>query len=153
MLFRSPELELLKQFGFDENFYNLLVKSNGEIEEEYEGWAVSEIYTAKGYRKVYGKSSYTEGSKIAARDIVVFSTIYGQSMDELLRPKIIMDEGFLTVSNDDKSTHKIEWQDGVLVYRDNERGQKPLFEQIKTDLKREEVDNTISSNQKQAFLS
>ena len=31
------ELELLKQFGFDEDFYNLLVKSNGEIEEKYEG--------------------------------------------------------------------------------------------------------------------
>ena len=107
-----PELELLKQFGFDDDFYNLLVRSNGEIEEEYEGWAVSEIYTAKGYRKVYGKSSYTEGSKIAARDIVVFSTIYGQSMDELLRPKIIMDEGFLSVSNDDLGTSKIEWQDG-----------------------------------------
>lgn len=147
-----PELELLKQFGFDEDFYNLLVKSNGEIEEEYEGWAVSEVYTAKGYRKVYGKSSYTEGSKIAARDIVVFSTIYGQSMDELLRPKIIMDEGFLTRSNDDLGTPKIEWQDGVLVYRDSGSGQKPLFEQIKTDLKREEVDKTISSNQKQAFI-
>ena len=37
-----PDLELLLHFGFDEDFYNLLVKSNGEIEEEYEGWAVSE---------------------------------------------------------------------------------------------------------------
>ena len=63
-----------------------------------------------------------------------------------------MDEGFLTRSNDDLGTPKIEWQDGVLVYRDSGSGQKPLFEQIKTDLKREEVDKTIASNQKLAFI-
>jgi hypothetical protein len=146
-----PSLEELEEHGFDEDFYNILVANQGEIVEEYKGWAVSEIYADKGYNKVYGRSSYTPGSKSCARDIVVATTVFHQGLDMFLNPRIIMDEGFVTVSNDDKATPSIEWRDNHLVWRNN-GSEKPFFEQVKTELKRDEIDKTIASNQKQSFI-
>lgn len=152
--FESMNQELIDYLGMEGNG---VVEADNTIKEDKDDWTVFECVVKKPFKKVFGMSHFSEGSVSQSRDIVVATTIVGQNLDRVLKPLTVMDSSFLEnttteVNGKQVTTKKLNAQDGILI-ANARQGDKPLFEQIKIDLKSDDVEKSIKQKTQQLYMS
>ena len=146
--FVEANQEMIDFIGFE----GVQLDENNQIIEIVDGWKVYECSLNKPDNKIFGSSHFGEASVTYARDNTVFKTIFGQNMDKVLKPLMILDEGFLTKKNDDSGGYELNTNNGVLV-NFGRAGIKPLAEQVDIDLKGTDVNEAIERNKKDMYIS
>lgn len=121
------------------------------IETTTENRHFEELYTDREDYRAFGSSNYSLGSKNSVREIIVTKTITGQTLDTVLRPTLVVDEGFAErdLEND---TMKINFKNDVWIWTEGNT-EKPLFEQVKIDFPFEGSNSVIKREELSVYRS